>query len=724
MLSSPPALITVVIPVYNHARYVTQCLDSVLNQTHRPLQLIVIDDGSRDGSPAIVEDYFRCRGEVPGVEIIFRARENRGAHHTLNEGLAAATGEFVAPLNSDDYYHPERLERCLRACESAQADLAFTYVEAVGDDGAVLPADFPWRGWYDEACVKERTEAPGLGFVLLGTNLAVSTGNFFFRRSLYQEIGPFRDYVIAHDLDFLLRAVVVSEPVLLREKLYFYRVHGANTIYAKIQQTEEELARIYAAYLTAVAERPPRNPLAPSPWHWPALFQQALRTPRLARALDRLVLPPAMPAGAESFPVWAASKPKAAARPDAIAILLPELSVTEASRHALGLALLLLQRGHEVEVVSSTQGPMRARFEAAGVRVRVLRTNWFSDLARGVAGLGRRLAPGSRLAPWLRRLGRLLTVCSQASERIPPRFDLPYHFRLLGTAPWLPRTVLVHSFAAWPLVRDLGRVRNFRRIAWLVPERLPPAVMLANAADKRGFAGLARVPTTKFIFASEAARLVWAAAGVDGVTRHWSGRSRAQPVRAPRLAGAPLRSLFAVVASGEAVVERQLLEAFALARRLGWIPEETVLTLAGVGAPSRDASAADLVFRAHQPDLVGRTVLVGPIDDEALDRYVAAADLYLQIEAGEVLPRALVASMAMGLPILLASADAGHEIIAHGQTGWVVSPPSIPTFAAGLAEVVANPERAEAMGRAARVAFEERFCLERTGDGLVADIFG
>jgi len=53
-----------------------------------------------------------------------------------------------------------------------------------------------------------------------------------------------------------------------------------------------------------------------------------------------------------------------------------------------------------------------------------------------------------------------------------------------------------------------------------------------------------------------------------------------------------------------------------------------------------------------------------------------------------------------------------------------VSPPSIQTLAAGLAEVVANPERAEAMGRAARATFEERFCLEQTRDGLVAEIFG
>ncbi|HET9699837.1 MAG TPA: glycosyltransferase family 2 protein, partial [Burkholderiales bacterium] len=235
--SSRP-LVSVVVPVYNHAHYVGACLDSVYDQTHRPLQLIVIDDGSKDDSPRVVEEYLRRREGAPGVEVIFRARENRGAHNTINEGLEAARGEFIAILNSDDFYHPGRIEKCLRACEAAQADFSFTYVEAVGDDGAVLPVTHPWRAWYDAACVNEWAAAPSIGFVLFESNIAVSTGNFFFRRSLYEKLGPLRDYVIAHDLDFLLRALQVSEPLLVKEKLYFYRVHGANTIYSQIERTE------------------------------------------------------------------------------------------------------------------------------------------------------------------------------------------------------------------------------------------------------------------------------------------------------------------------------------------------------------------------------------------------------------------------------------------------------------------------------------------------------
>jgi glycosyltransferase involved in cell wall biosynthesis len=334
------------------------------------------------------------------------------------------------------------------------------------------------------------------------------------------------------------------------------------------------------------------------------------------------------------------------------------------------------------------------------------------------------LVPGSRLRPWYRRLGRGLTGLAAVYGRIPPRFDLSFRIRLLWTALGLPRRAVAHSFAAWPLVLGFRRWRTFKRIAWYIPETLSPTVMLGTAAAKGAFTRLASEEATRFLHASEAARNVWAAAGVPGVTRYWSGRSLAHCLRARRIPGAPLRSLLVVAEPGDTSGARQVVEAFAHALRLGWIPQETVLTVAGVDAPSRAAGAADLVFRAYQADLVGRTVLVGTVDDEALDRCVASADLLLQVASGELLSRALVAAMAMELPILLAGSDACHEVIAHGQTGWVVSPPTTQALAVTLAEAVANPERAAAMGRAARTAFEERFCRERTQNELLRALLG
>jgi hypothetical protein len=101
--------ITVVVPLYNHERYIEQTLQSVLSQTMPAHEIIVIDDGSTDGSAARVD---RLRERHP--QIALWSRENGGAHSAINAGIERATGDLVAILNSDDIYHPDRLAIMLR----------------------------------------------------------------------------------------------------------------------------------------------------------------------------------------------------------------------------------------------------------------------------------------------------------------------------------------------------------------------------------------------------------------------------------------------------------------------------------------------------------------------------------------------------------------------------------------------------------------------------------
>jgi glycosyltransferase involved in cell wall biosynthesis len=717
-------LVSVVVPVYNHARYILQCLDSVLDQTHRPLQIIVIDDGSKDDSPAIIREYLQRLGELHDIEVVFRARENRGAHHTINEGLEAATGEFIAILNSDDYYHPERIEKCLHACEAARADLAFTYVEAVGDDGSVLPPTHSWRVWYNAACISEYAAAPSIGFVLFEGNLAVSTGNLFFRRTMYQSLGPFRDYVIAHDLDFLLRALLVTEPLLIKEKLYYYRVHSANTIYAQIERTEEELVQIYAAYLRAVAAGPPRNPLAPCHWHWPSSFEHVFGLPRLARARDRLIQKPEPRAVDGPAPRGAAGALPAASRDREITVLTHELTLTGAPKVALEVTAMLIARGMRPSVVSLSEGPLRKQFEELGVPVQVLQTHWITVLAEAMRRRAQKEAEAGRPAPILRALARIFGVLARLSVRIPLSLDLVFLARLLWAVPKIRRRVFANSFASWPVVFALSKLRSFDRMLWFIHESVDPTVLLRGAHSKNAFAQAVRRPWMKFAFGSDATRAIWAAAGADGVTRYWSGlpRGACAPVR--RQPGAPIRSLLSVGSSVGRKGVRQLMEAFALARNQGWLPEEAVLTIVGFHAPSQSPYSADLVVRAQQPDFGGRLVLVPSVEAKALDRYYQNADLYVQSSTSECLPLALLSAMAHGLPIVTTDADGCREAIADGESGHLVAPRSIAVLARAIADAVADPERSYAMGRAARAAFEERFCLENTAAALLETIVG
>lgn len=221
---SESPLVSVVIPSYNHRRFIRGAVDSVLKQSHQNLELVVIDDGSSDGSPELLRELY---GSDPRVQI--RARENRGAHATLNEAIKLARGEFIAILNSDDLYMPTRIERMIHAA-SAQGGHPFfgiSGVRVVDERDQPLAVSGPTRYY---ASVLEKFEGRPQAAAFWVGNLAMTTSNFFFSRELLDQVGGFAPLRYTHDWDWALRASEVVSPVRLEEVLIGYRVHGKNTI--------------------------------------------------------------------------------------------------------------------------------------------------------------------------------------------------------------------------------------------------------------------------------------------------------------------------------------------------------------------------------------------------------------------------------------------------------------------------------------------------------------
>ncbi len=105
--------VSVVIPCYNAARFLRETLDSVLNQTHAPLEVLVIDDGSTDESAAIAQSYG------PPIRVI--CQPNQGESVARNRGIEEARGEWIAYLDADDLWLPEKLERQLAAAQPGVA---------------------------------------------------------------------------------------------------------------------------------------------------------------------------------------------------------------------------------------------------------------------------------------------------------------------------------------------------------------------------------------------------------------------------------------------------------------------------------------------------------------------------------------------------------------------------------------------------------------------------
>ncbi len=107
-------LVSIIIPTYNRANLVIRAIESALNQTYRNIELIVIDDGSKDQTPQIISQI-----KDPRIRYI-RYEENRGASHARNVGLSLAKGEFISFLDSDDEFLPQKIEKQLEAFEKSE----------------------------------------------------------------------------------------------------------------------------------------------------------------------------------------------------------------------------------------------------------------------------------------------------------------------------------------------------------------------------------------------------------------------------------------------------------------------------------------------------------------------------------------------------------------------------------------------------------------------------
>lgn len=234
-----PARVAVVIPCYNHGRFVGEAIESVLAQTRKADRILVVDDGSTDNSVEVLRSF-----EKRGVEVW--ARENRGAHNTINElvGRAATDCEFVSILNSDDRYLPQRLELCLELAAQNPVKCVFsTGLRVIDGEGQVMPEDAPRARWFHGAWSLGQQEGISVAEWFGQANFVATTTNVFARAS-YLQIYPFRPYRFNHDYFFLATAALENQIAVRPEPLLEYRVHGTNTISTRPEPLIKEMVRM------------------------------------------------------------------------------------------------------------------------------------------------------------------------------------------------------------------------------------------------------------------------------------------------------------------------------------------------------------------------------------------------------------------------------------------------------------------------------------------------
>jgi glycosyltransferase involved in cell wall biosynthesis len=221
------AKVSVVIPSYNHAEFIGQAIKSVLAQTEPKFELIIVDDGSTDDSLEVISGFADPR-------ITVLTQTNQGAHAAINRGLREASGEYLSILNSDDVFHPHRLEKAISTLK-ADSDIGMvaSYIEIVDEQNKSLGIKHGYKDcspWPLEN--PERSFRMGLDLkaALLTENYLSTTSNYVFTRETLERVGKFRPLRYAHDWDFALRVAKVTRLGILPEPLIRYRVHERNTI--------------------------------------------------------------------------------------------------------------------------------------------------------------------------------------------------------------------------------------------------------------------------------------------------------------------------------------------------------------------------------------------------------------------------------------------------------------------------------------------------------------
>lgn len=239
-----PSTISVVIPLYNHARYIKDAIESVLTQSSPADEIILIDDGSSDDGYAIAEKLLSDR---PHAKVL--RQENAGAHTTINRAISISQSEYIAVLNSDDVFLPSKLERCRQVITAKPGvGLIAGDIGIMDDNGAGLTSGVT-IDWLNRA-YSYQDEAHLQQLSLLNENFVGTTSNMVFSRHLWEAAGGFQPLRYCHDLDLLMFAFTYGEVFIDRgQKHIVYRVHERNTIKEDLASVRTEIALVISQAL-------------------------------------------------------------------------------------------------------------------------------------------------------------------------------------------------------------------------------------------------------------------------------------------------------------------------------------------------------------------------------------------------------------------------------------------------------------------------------------------
>ena len=231
-------LVSVITPVYNAENVIGKTLESVFNQTYKNIEIVLVDDCSNDNSQSVIEEYQRKHPEI----VYFRQPTNQGAGAARNKALELAKGQYVAFLDADDLWYPEKTEKQIKLLKEKDGAFSYTAIEMIDADGKVVK--------------KKRKVKESINYKFLLKNTMIATSTVVIDR---KKLGDFRMPLRRGGQDYATWLMLLRNGTIaygINEALEQYRVGNKNSLAGKkgksikqvweIQTQQEHISKIKA----------------------------------------------------------------------------------------------------------------------------------------------------------------------------------------------------------------------------------------------------------------------------------------------------------------------------------------------------------------------------------------------------------------------------------------------------------------------------------------------
>ncbi len=212
-------LVSIIIPVYNSKKYLKKCLDSILEQTYKNLEIILVDDGSTDESKKLVDDYEKSNHLIKAIH-----QKNSGLSSARNTGLKIATGNYIMFVDSDDHIEPDMIQDMLKAIEETDSDIAVCSFKETYPNGKVSHFNnekYPEKVFTIESALRAMLKEEGF---MVSATMKLFPKNYF--KDITFPVGK-----VHEDVDVTYKLIMKAEKIVfLPNEFYIYQHHESSII--------------------------------------------------------------------------------------------------------------------------------------------------------------------------------------------------------------------------------------------------------------------------------------------------------------------------------------------------------------------------------------------------------------------------------------------------------------------------------------------------------------